>query len=704
MKISILLPYKENFTHDYPGAVSLFVSDTIKKSIYKKKIKVYGNTIYKTFLSKNYSNIIFSKKILQSISKVYVNNFIEIQKKEIPELIEVHNRPRYIKQIIDKLPIKINLFFHNDPLNMSGSRTAAERVQLLNNVNHIIFNSNWARNRFFVDINKNDFINKTSTIYQSASKVKINFNNKKKIISFVGKLNKAKGYDIFCSAIPKILNKYPSWDAVVFGDESRENIAINHNRVKVYGFKKHAFILNYLKKVSISVVCSRWEEPFGRTSLEAASRGSAVIITDRGGLPETTNHGVILSKLNSSILYKNLKYLIENEIKRKEIQIKTYKDFTFTHELISKSIDNIRSHIDLNLYYKKDYNNKSLKILHITNFNERHDGRLHYNTGKRINNGFIRLGHNVMQISDRDIISHSRSITDPKGKNTLNKKIVNCYSNFKPDLIVLGHADNVSTDTLNYLKNKDKNLKICQWFLDPVTKFGPDYDKNKKRLLDKVKFLNSSFLTTDPSSVDFNIENSFFIPNPADISFETLENYNNSCENDLFFAMSHGVHRGTLKSGKNDDREKLLNKLIENNDDIRFDFYGIGKKQPIWGDDFVNQLSKSKMALNLSRGKPIKYYSSDRLAQLMGNGLLTFIDKKTCYSDFFDQNEIVTYSNFDDLNEKIIKYKKDDKLRRLIAKNGKKKYLKFFNSNLVAQFMINKVFDINNKNKFIWSK
>ena len=40
------------------------------------------------------------------------------------------------------------------------------------------------------------------------------------------------------------------------------------------------------------------------------------------------------------------------------------------------------------------------------------------------------------------------------------------------------------------------------------------------------------------------------------------------------------------------------------------------------------------MGLNLSRGKPIKYYSSDRIAQLMGNGLLTFIDEKTCYSDF----------------------------------------------------------------------
>ena len=46
---------------------------------------------------------------------------------------------------------------------------------------------------------------------------------------------------------------------------------------------------------------------------------------------------------------------------------------------------------------------KKLKILHVTNFNERHNGRLFFNTGRRINNGFIRLGNSVLEFSDRDI-------------------------------------------------------------------------------------------------------------------------------------------------------------------------------------------------------------------------------------------------------------------------------------------------------------
>ena len=44
MKISILLPYKENFSENKAGAVSLYVSVVSKKSRFKKNIKIYGET------------------------------------------------------------------------------------------------------------------------------------------------------------------------------------------------------------------------------------------------------------------------------------------------------------------------------------------------------------------------------------------------------------------------------------------------------------------------------------------------------------------------------------------------------------------------------------------------------------------------------------------------------------------------------------
>ena len=109
------------------------------------------------------------------------------------------------------------------------------------------------------------------------------------------------------------------------------------------------------------------------------------------------------------------------------------------------------------------------------------------------------------------------------------------------------------------------------------------------------------------------------------------------------------------------------------------------------------------MGVNLSRGNPIKYYSSDRITQLIGNGLLTFIHKNTFYNNFFSNDEIIFYSNISNLSEKIQKYAKDDGLRKRIAKKGKQKYMKFFNSTVVAEYIINKTFDNNyKKNKYLW--
>ena len=62
MKISILLPYKENFSPLYPGAVSLFINSMNKLSNYKKQITVYGSTDLNEKFSDNYVNIELKKR------------------------------------------------------------------------------------------------------------------------------------------------------------------------------------------------------------------------------------------------------------------------------------------------------------------------------------------------------------------------------------------------------------------------------------------------------------------------------------------------------------------------------------------------------------------------------------------------------------------------------------------------------------------
>ena len=536
---------------------------------------------------------------------------------------------------------------------MNGSKTIDERKNLLKRCYKIIFNSSWSKKRF-LDGLENKFINsdKLLIFYQSAKKGSLNLIlKKKKWITFVGKLNRAKGYDVFATAIKKILNKYPDWRAKIIGDE-KEKIILKHNRADILGFKKHNEVLDIFKKTSIAVACSRWEEPFGRTSLEASANGCAVIITNKGGLPETVTDAKILKKLNVKSLVKTIDQLIKRNNIRKNLQELSIRNFYLTHDYVTQAIDNYRSE---KISYLKKINtsktNKNLRILHITNFNERLDGRLFFNTGRRINNGFIRLGHSVLGFSDRDIQKYYKNINDIKGAKILNEKLRKTCYNYKPDIIMLGHADLINSDQILELRNDYPNVKFGQWFLDPLNKKGPDYDRNKSRILDKIDHLDASFVTTSPSVLSFlpKKSNNFFIPNPSDDSFETLNNFSKPCNVDVFFALSHGVHRGVLKSGKTDDRIIFLKKLSEITPDVKFDLYGIDKIQPIWADHYFKTISNAKMGLNLSRGEAIKYYSSDRITQIVGNWLVCLIDEKTQYKDF-DSSEMVFYKNVRDLS------------------------------------------------------
>ena len=705
MKISILLPYKENFSPEYAGAVSLFVKDTTLRSKYKKEITVFGYTEYKKIFNVNYVNIPFGKKILQSGSKSYVSKFLNIEEQNPSDIIEIHNRPNYLEYFPKTLKAKIVLYFHNDPLTMIGSKIKNQRINLFKKSYKIIFNSEWSKKRFLNGLNKVYYKSeKLIVIYQSTNKVKINLNKKKNWIIFVGKLNRAKGYDLFGKAVLKILNKFPNWKAIAIGDEPREKLIFTHKNLKKLGFLKHEKVLDIFTKTSIAVACSRWNEPLGRTGLEASSRGCAVIISNRGGLPETITNGIIIKRLNELNVYNSIKKLIENSKYRKILQKLSIKNFMHTHKNIVNKIDLYRniaidSHVLKINYYKKK---EKLKILHVTNFNERHDGRLFFNTGRRINNGFIRLNHSVLEFSDRDIVSYYRSINDPSGSNKLNEKLFNTVYNYVPDIIVLGHADLIKKETLHKIKLNFPDIKICQWFLDRMD--GP-WQINKERFLDKIDYTDSNFCTTSPEVLNLPKDKKIkYIPNPADESFERLNVYsNNNSINDVFFALSHGVHRGVLKKGKFDGRESFINKLINITPNVKFDLYGINKIQPIWADSFYKVIEKSKMGLNLSQGKPIKYYSSDRITQLVGNGLLTFIDEKTEFSDFFNKDELIFYNSISDLSEKIIKYSLDDKKRIKVAKKGKCKYFKYFNSSLIAKYIISTTFG-NTKIKYLWDE
>jgi len=342
---------------------------------------------------------------------------------------------------------------------------------------------------------------------------------------------------------------------------------------------------------------------------------------------------------------------------------------------------------------------KKFKILHIADLHIRHFSRLFYSTGKKINNGLILNGHNVVNISDRDITNQNKNIFDIGSRKLLFNIIIQNIENFKPDLIIMGHVDRINYETFYKLKEKYTSIRFSQWFLDPLNIDGPDFNKNKERFYLKYQFCDTNFITTAVDALDFVSQNkTFFIPNPIDPSIDVYRNYQSNKPIDLFLAISHGQHRGILKDHYVDDRVDLIKKLTNK---VSTNIFGY-KRNPVWGQKFFDELSTCSMAINLSRGKPIKHYSSDRIASLMGNGLLTFIHKDFKYNDFFTKNEIVTYKNISELNKKLIFYKKNKSLLKKIAKSGCEKAHKIFNNKIIADYIVKKTMDIKLNTKLSW--
>ena len=692
MKIATILPYKENYTFSKAQAAAIWVSDFFKYSKYKDQIFIYGNTATKDYLTKNYVNIKINnlKTKLTSTTKEYCNNFIKKTKNKNFDIIEIHNRPEVFNLLKPQFNSKFVLYFHNDPLSMYGSKSANERLKLLINLDKIVFISKWVQDRFFINLDKK-LSDKTEVIYHSIHKTKKK-EKKEKRITFVGKLNTSKGYDIYKDAIIKILDEFQNWKAFSIGDEDRKRPIIDHVNHRELGFLKHKEVLNFLSKSEIAVVPSRWEEPFGRTALESSSRACATIISNRGGLPETTDHCVILKKLDSNELYKQIKLLIKDEKFRKKLQNGGFNNIKHLVKNNTILIDQLRQSLVKN--FSLNYLTNKLRIINIYNTGQKNFHRLYnISLGKKFTNGFIRNGHDVLEISDRDFIRQSRNMFQIKNSDKFQEYLINTFKNYNPDLIFFGHTQNIKKDTINELKNLNNGVILSQWNEDPIMKSLNYSKQNLENISYYSNIVDHNFITTHPSILKKEIKDNnnfhfFFVP--VDKNIECFDVSKKNPIKDLFYAMSHGVNRATLKRGKSDSRIHFLNNLIKKLENIDYDFYGFQNKEPIWGNDFYKALNNSKMGLNLSRGLPTKYYTSNRIASLMGNGLLTFVDQKTQLNDMFNKNEVIMYKSIIDLTDKINFYKKNDHLRQKIASAGRKKYFKLFNELNIAKYILDK--------------
>ena len=685
--IFIILPFKESLDPNYAGAVSLYVKDTTNHSILKKRISIISSDNFN-----NKSQLFRNKNYIISFCEKYKNSNIKI--------IEIHNRPEYYNYIKKYFPnTKIKLIFHNDPLTLRGSISLKERENIINGCQKVIFISRWIQQRFFSSFKNVNLSNTLIIPHGVNKKKKINLYNKEKNILFVGKLNHAKGYHIFSEAALKFKKIDPSWNFIAIGNEARKEIFPDKQIVKEIGYKKNSEVLDYYSKSEIAVGNSVWDEPLGRIAIEASSRKCLPIISNKAGLSESKNIAIVLKKNSSSELVNILKKITKDKVLRRRKQKLFYKNNNFDLKIISKKLDNLRFEIIKN-QNKTIISNKK-RILHIANFNDNSDGRLFYSFANKLNNGFIKNNHIVETISNRSFLKSNRSLFQPFNPiKKFNDKILNTIKNFSPHIMVIGHVFNINDEVFKFCRDND--IKICSWFIDSVS---PEFlkDNTRNNFLKNLELVDYCFLTSSPNI--FKGHKHFnklkFIPNPVDKAIDNYKNYKNKYnEYDIFVAISHGQNRGTLKKGKSDEREEFINEIISDLPQLKFAQFGLNNFEPIWGANYYHYLSKTKMALNISRGKYQNKYSSDRISSLIGNGLLVFINKDTNFHKLLSKNDVIYYKNKKDLITKIKYYNKHDKYRIKIAKSGYNKYHKHMNNRIVTDYILSCVDLVNIKKPF----
>lgn len=335
-----------------------------------------------------------------------------------------------------------------------------------------------------------------------------------------------------------------------------------------------------------------------------------------------------------------------------------------------------------------------MRIVVAGNFNERKAGANFYATVRKLVNGFTRNGHMVMSFSDRDVSrEQGRFRISRAGDGEANRRLISLCQRFRPELLLLVHADKITNATLCEIKALADAPRIAVVNLDPL--FLPENPPRIHRFGEVADF---TFITTAGDKLGQYATATHrlaFMPNPADASIESATCFERNDQTvDLFAGI--GSEKGTPW------RANIMRNLREAVPEARYGFYGIDGKGPLSGVDYYDAIADARMGLNLNRRDEDYLYSSDRIAQFVGNGLLTFVARSSRYDEIFNDDELAFYDGPEDLAARLRYFLKNDAERQRVAANGHGKYHAIFNERVVAQFLVEAVFGRLDDEDYAW--
>ncbi|HEY5048794.1 MAG TPA: glycosyltransferase [Rhizomicrobium sp.] len=332
-----------------------------------------------------------------------------------------------------------------------------------------------------------------------------------------------------------------------------------------------------------------------------------------------------------------------------------------------------------------------MKIVHVSNFTTKRNGDNFYGVEYKLNNGLTRLGHNVFSVCDRDIAANYLFGIREAGKRSANRKLRLVCETLRPEFLLLGHASLIEPETVKAVRHACPGIRIAHWSCDSLS-----FDPRNMRLLKLLSSLvDTTFVTTageTRAEVASGGGRVAYMPNPVDSSIETGRAFDAAdLENDLIFV------------GKPDAERLAICKRIRSQiPRLKFDIRGMMGFPAVHGAELISLLGCSRMGLALSRPNDALLYSSDRMAQLMGNGVLTFVDARAGFDRLFKGDELVCYEDGDALIAKLRHFMTHDDERRATAHRGWQRAHASFSGTLVAKWIVESTFGLPPSQNYAW--
>ncbi|HLK26891.1 MAG TPA: glycosyltransferase [Caulobacteraceae bacterium] len=332
-------------------------------------------------------------------------------------------------------------------------------------------------------------------------------------------------------------------------------------------------------------------------------------------------------------------------------------------------------------------------IVHAANFGVRPKGAFQNNVERKLTNGLIRNGHQVIAFSDRDTAMAGSPFgrTRTGGVGYANRRLRDLCFAVEPEVLVLGQTDVIRPETVAGIRARLPSMRVLQWSVDALFEPG-----NIERLTRNLAVVDATLVTTAGDALAPLARRGKrlgFLPNPVDFSIERGQNHLDPAPPfDLFYACGNPRDLRDV-GGRAWNMNDLARALVQALPALKAKWVGLMGQPILGGAAYQRAIESAALGLNVSRRTGQLLYSSDRLAHLAGNGLAVLIERSSGYDRLFSDDEMAFFSTFDDLVGLIDRLSKDPSRRMAIAAAGRTRYHALFNERRVAAYLLDVAFN-----------